>query len=53
MFSEEECGFSFKQARNKKYECGMCRLEMMIESERKKRMELDAIVNVLLAELER
>ena len=53
VFSEEECGFSFKEARNKEYECGMCKLEMVIESERRKRMELDAIVNVLLAEIER
>ena len=31
----------------------MCKLEMMIESERKKRMELDKKANVLVAELER
>ena len=31
----------------------MCRLEMKIESERSKRMELDTIVNILLAKLER
>ena len=31
----------------------MCKLEMKIESERKKRMELNEIVNVLVAELER
>ena len=28
----------------KKYECGMCKLEMMIESKRKKRIELNEIV---------
>ena len=53
MDSEEECGFSFKEARNKEYECGMCKLEMMIESEKRKRMELNEIVNVLVGELER
>ena len=41
IFSEEECGFSFKEARRKEYECGMCKLEMIMEGERKKRMELD------------
>ena len=40
-FSEEEYGFSFKEARRKEYECGMCKLEMMIEDEWKKRMELN------------
>ena len=52
VFSEE-CMFSFMEARNKEYECRMCRSEMIIESERRKRMELDEIVNVLSAELER
>ena len=34
--------FIFKEVREKKeYECGMCKLEMMIESERKKRVELN------------
>ena len=33
--------------------CGTCKLEMMIESRRKKRMELDEKVDVLVAELER
>ena len=31
----------------------MCKLEMMIEGERKKRMEMNEKVNVLVAELER
>ena len=31
----------------------MYKLEMMIENERKKRMELNEIVNVLVAEVER
>ena len=33
VFSEEECGFNFKEARKKenKYEYGMCKLQMMIE----------------------
>ena len=53
MFSKEEREFSFKEARNKEDKCGMFRLEMMIKSERRKRMELDAIINVLLAEPER
>ena len=44
----EDCGYSFKEARRKEYVWGMCKLEMMIESERKK-MEL----NVSVAELER
>ena len=35
----------------KKYECGVCNVDMMIESERKKRMELNEMVNVLIAEL--
>ena len=52
-FSKKECGFSFKEARGKEYTCGMCKLEMIIEDERKKRMELDEKVNVLGAELER
>ena len=34
-----------------KYE-SMCKLEMMIESEGRKRMELNEIVNVLVVELE-
>ena len=33
--------------------CGMCKLEMIIEGERKKRMELDETGNVLVAEVER
>ena len=53
MFSEEECGFSFKEARNKEYECGMHKLEMMIESERRKIIKLNEIVNVLVVELEK
>ena len=35
------------------YECSMCKLEMMIEGEREKRMEIDEKVNVLVTELER
>ena len=53
VFSEEECSFSFKEITNNEYECGMCRLEMKIENERRKRMELNEIVNVLVAELQR
>ena len=53
VFSEEECGYSFKEARRKKYECGMCKLEKVIEGERKKRMEIEEKVNVLVTELER
>ena len=33
-------------------ENSMCKLEMMIESERKRRMQLDEKVNVLIVELE-
>ena len=33
--------------------CGMCKLEMIIEDERKKRMELDEKADVLVAELEK
>ena len=40
-----------KQRKN--YECGMCNLEMMFEGERKKRMELNEFVNVVVAEWER
>ena len=32
VFNEEESGFSFKEARNKEYECGICKLEMRIDS---------------------
>ena len=46
VFIEEECGFSFKEARRKEYECGMCKLEIMIEGERKEGIELDEKVNV-------
>ena len=53
VFSEEEYGYSFKEARRKEYECGMCKLEKVIEGERKKRMEIEETVNVLVAELER
>ena len=35
------------------YEFGMCKLEMMIEGETKKRMELDEKVNVLVAKLQK
>ena len=49
VFSEEKCGFSFKEASKKEYECGMCKLEMMIEGERMRRMELNGKVNVLVA----
>ena len=49
--SEEEYGFSFKEARKKEYECGMCKLEMMTEGERKKRMNLNELVNFVVAEL--
>ena len=52
VFSEKECGFSFKEAK-KKTVWGMGNLEMMIEGERKKRMELNELVNVVVAELER
>ena len=48
-FSEEECGFSFKEASKKEYEWGMCMLEMIFEGERIKRMEL----NEKVAELEK
>ena len=50
MFREEEFGYSFKEAKRKEYECGICKLEKMIESERKKRMEEN---DVLVTELER
>ena len=53
VFSEEECGFSFKEAKKKDYECGMCKLEMMIEAERKKTMELNELINIVVAELEK
>ena len=53
VFSEEKWGYSFKEARRKGYECGICKLEKMIESKRKKRMEPDEKVDVLVAELER
>ena len=35
VFSKEECGYSFKEARRKEYECGTCKLQKMIECERK------------------
>ena len=41
IFSEGECSFSFKEARIKECECGICKLGMKIESERRKRMELN------------
>ena len=25
VFSEEECGYGFKESRRKEYECGMCK----------------------------
>ena len=50
MFSEEEWGYSFKDTRRKEYECGMCKLE---KDGRKKRIEIEEKVNVLVAELER
>ena len=53
VFSEEKWGYSFKEARRKEYECGICKLEKMIESERKKRMELEEKVDVLVDELEK
>ena len=53
VFSEEDCGFNFKVARNKGYKCGMSKTEMMIDSEGSKRMEVNEIVIVLVAELER
>ena len=53
VFSDEEFGYSFKEARRKEYECGMCKLEKGIEDGRKKRMEIKEKVNVLVAELER
>ena len=33
VFSEEECGFSFREDKKKDYEYCMCKLEMMIEEE--------------------
>ena len=51
VFSEEECGFSLKEAGVKDYECNKCKLE--IEGERKKIMEINEVVNVVVAELER
>ena len=42
-----------KEARRKEYGCGICTLEKMIESERKKRMELHEKIDVLVAELEK
>ena len=53
VLSEEECGISINEAREKEYEYWLYKLEMMIESERKKRMELNKIFNVLVVELER
>ena len=35
VFSKEECGYSFKEVRRKEYECGTCKLQKMIECERK------------------
>ena len=37
----------------KKYECDMWNLEKVIKGEKKKRMEIDEKVNVLVAEIER
>ena len=39
VFKEDECGSSFKEGRRKQYEYGLCKLENVIEDERKKRME--------------
>ena len=44
-------GYSFKEARRKEYECGMYKLEKVIEGKRKKRMDIDEKVNVLVDEL--
>ena len=33
--------FKFKDAKKKEHKGGMCKLEMMIESERKKKIELN------------
>ena len=33
VFHEEECGYSFNEARRKEYECVMCKLEKVIEGE--------------------
>ena len=33
VFREEECGYGFKEAGRKEYECGMCKLEKIIEGE--------------------
>ena len=40
VFSDEQCGYSFKESRRKEYECYMCKLEKVIEGERKERMEI-------------
>ena len=40
VFSEEECGFSLKEATNSKYKCGICKLGKMIETENKKSLVL-------------
>ena len=45
VFSIKECGFSFKESRNREYECGMCKLQVMIKSGRRKIMELNEIVS--------
>ena len=45
--------FSYKKAKKKFYALGMCNLEMVIEGERKTRMELKELVNVVVSELER
>ena len=37
VFRKDECGFSFKEASGKEYVCGMCKLQMTIEDERKTR----------------
>ena len=52
VVSEEDLSFRFKETRNKELQCGMCKLEVMIQSERRKRMELKELVNVLMVELE-
>ena len=54
VFIEKGRYFSFQEARKKKeYTCGICKVEMMFEGERKKRIELNDIVNGIVAELER
>ena len=35
VFSKEECGFIFKEARRKEYECGMRKLEILRVKERR------------------